>query len=91
MTDTTSLASIVDSWDGQSRLTLHAALVAREDNMADMLRLAGQQFGAAPFAVAEVIAQVGLGTTPSEEERALIRASFIAGMEDLRRQYDVGN
>lgn len=59
-------------------------LIDRENNMADMLRLAGQQFGLYPEIVAEVLASVGMGTQPSPEERQLIRNNFVALMERLR-------
>lgn len=65
---------------------LFMTLRAREDNMADIFRLAGMQFGLFPFIVSEVIAQVGLGTPPSEEERDLIRRAYVEGMEELQRQ-----
>jgi hypothetical protein len=61
-------------------------LTAREDQIADYLRLAGAQFGMYPWIIAEVLAQIGLGTPPSEDERTLIRRQFIEGMEELRRQ-----
>ena len=68
---------------------LRAMLVTREDLMADHLRLAAQQFGLMPQIVAEVVAQLGLGTQPTEEERALIHQNFVALMEQIaeaRRQ-----
>jgi hypothetical protein len=61
-------------------------LVAREDAIADSLRVAGAQFGLYPEIVAEVLAEVGLGSPVSEEERALIRANFVNLMERLRRE-----
>jgi hypothetical protein len=62
---------------------LRALLVAREDNMADHLRLAGAQFGLFPELVAAVIADLGLGTLPTDEERIIIRNNFIAKMREL--------
>lgn len=70
---------------------LKRALVAREDGMRDILSLAGAQFGLFPAIVAEVLAQVGLGTEPSEEERDYIRTQFVALMEELQRQHREGN
>lgn len=66
--------------------TLMALLIAREDNMADHLRLAGAQFGLLPWIVAEVVAELGLGTPLSDEERQMVRQNFVNGMEELRRQ-----
>lgn len=62
---------------------LRALLVAREDNMADHLRLAGAQFGMIPELVAAVVADLGLGTIPSEEEKAIIRQNFVNKMREL--------
>jgi hypothetical protein len=62
---------------------LKALLLAREDNMADHLRLAGAQFGLFPELVAAVIADLGLGTLPTDEERVIIRNNFIAKMREL--------
>jgi hypothetical protein len=69
---------------------LRRALIAREDGMRDILTLAGAQFGLYPFIVAEVLAQVGLGSTPTEEERVYIRRAFDEGMEQLRTAYESG-
>jgi hypothetical protein len=62
---------------------LRALLVAREDNMADHLRLAGAQFGLIPELVAAVIADLGLGTPLSDEERIIIRNNFINKMREI--------
>lgn len=74
---------------------LKAMLVVREDTMADHLRLAAQQFGLMPQIVAEVVAQLGLGTPLSEEERALVHQNFVALMEQIaevqRRQQEEGD
>lgn len=66
---------------------LEAALVAREDGIADVLRLAGQQFGLMPEIVAEVLAEVGLGTPPDEVTRDLIRTNYVALMERLQEEH----
>lgn len=66
-----------------NREALIAALVEREDRIADFLRLTAQTFGLYPFVVAEVIASTGLGTLPTEEERELIRQQYLAGMREL--------
>lgn len=65
---------------------LERALLSREDAIREMLFLAGQQFGLMPFIVAEVLATVGLGTPPPEDERVMIRQNFQRGMEELLRQ-----
>lgn len=74
---------------------LEAALLAREDNMADILRLAGAQFGMYPFIVAEVLRQVGIGTPLSEEEQQMIHEAYVNGMnaliEEQRRAQEGGD
>lgn len=62
---------------------LRALLVAREDTMADYLRLAGAQFGLIPELVAAVISDLGLGTPLSDEEKAIIRQNFVNKMREL--------
>ena len=69
---------------------LVSRLTAREDAMRDQLHMAGMQFGLFPQIVAEVLAEVGLGTPPTEEERAMIRAAFVALMEEIERQQQQG-
>lgn len=69
---------------GQQLLTL---LTAREDNMADLIRLAGAQFGLYPQAVSKVLMDVGLGTAPTPEARALIDGQFVALMEQLQEEH----
>ena len=76
--------SYVDGRFHKGRLTRE--LVAREDFIADQLRAAGAQFGMYPEIVAEVLAEVGLGSPLTTEERALIRANFVNLMERLRRE-----
>lgn len=83
--------SHVGSPDGDVATTrLVAALVDREDNMADQLRLAGMQFGLYPEIVAEVLAQIGLGTQPDEATRLHIRTQFTTLMQRLRDEYERG-
>ena len=67
---------------------LHAALTAREDEIADGLRMAGAQLGAMPEFVAEVIAQLGLGTEPDAETRLHIHNQFHAGMARLQQMIE---
>ena len=64
---------------------LHQALMEREDGMRDLLFLAGQQFGLFPAIVAEVLAEVGLGSPHNDEERNMIRANFNQLMEQFAR------
>lgn len=82
-----SIDDIVTQWieDDSPPETLVMRLQAREDAIADVLRLAGQQFGMYPQIVAEVIASAELGTTPPEAERTMIRAQFSALMESIAR------
>ena len=65
-------------------------LVERENVMADMFRMAGMQFGLYPQIVAEVFAEVGIGTPVDETQRLMIRAQFTALMEELQRQHGGG-
>lgn len=57
---------------------LTSALLEREDEMADHLRLAAINFGLYPQIVAKVLMDVGVGTTVSEEARVMINAQFVA-------------
>lgn len=70
------------------RAVLVASLVERENQVADALRSAGMQFGLYPEIVAEVLAEVGVGTPLSADERLYIRGQFIALMERLRNPPD---
>lgn len=72
------------------RQQLTRALIAREDTMADMLRMAGMQFGLYPQIVAEVFAEVGVGTPVTAEQRVLIRQQFQTLMIELQRQQGLG-
>jgi hypothetical protein len=69
----------------ETRLRMYESLVNREDAMAEVMFLAGMQFGLFPQIVAEVLAEVGLGTPKSDNERRMIRQSFTNLMEALRR------
>ena len=74
-----------------TRRNLHADLVAREDMVCDLLRLAGQQFGLYPEIVAEVFAEVGLGSPISDAQREMVRNQFTALMERLREEHERGH
>jgi len=69
------------------RPALESALLAREDEMADELRMAGMNLGAMPELVAEAIAEIGIGTPPAPEMRELIHQQFHARMEWLQEQF----
>jgi hypothetical protein len=55
-------------------------ILAREDNIADHVRLAARQFNCPAEIVAEVLAQSGLGTPIPNEERKVIRKNFVSLM-----------
>ena len=71
--------------DELTRRRMHAELMNREDAIVSILHLAGAQFGLFPQIVAEVLAEVGLGSPKSDEERAMIRRQFAELMEQVRR------
>lgn len=66
---------------------LIAALVEREEAMADILRQAGMNFGLFPQIVAEVLAQIEMGHLAPEAERAMIRNQFNDLMEQVARAH----
>lgn len=68
------------------RSAMIRALQDREDNMADLLRLAGVQFGLFPEIVAKVLTDIGLGTPLSPEAREHINQQFVALMERLHNE-----
>jgi len=76
----------IDLTDEQ-RAACVQALIDREDRVADVLRMAGAQFGLYPQIVAEVLAEVGIGTPVPEEARAMIRQQFLALMQQLQEEY----
>lgn len=61
-------------------------LVAREDMIADNLRLAATQLGTFPELVAKVMADVGLGSPVTDEEKQLLDQQFVARVQWLQRQ-----
>lgn len=73
------------------RADLLAALVAREENIADLLRLAGAQFNLFPEIVAEMFAQVGLGEPMSADQRRMVHANYHALMDRLRNEFEQGH
>ena len=66
------------------------ALTEREQAIADMLRMAGQQFGLYPQIVAEVLAEVELGGPTPEPQRTMIRTQFNELMDAIRRAHEGG-
>jgi hypothetical protein len=84
-----SVRAILDQVQGLSegeRQALAVALVQRENEMADKLRMIGAQFGMYPQIVALALAEVGLGTPVTEEELALLRQNYINLIEQLNHQ-----
>jgi len=63
--------------------SLTAALVQREQAMADLLRMAGVQFGMYPQIVAEVLAEIEMGEPISVEQRTMIHSQFHLLMEQI--------
>lgn len=66
-------------------------LLAREDAVADMLRMAGSQLGTFPEFVAKVLADVGLGTPIDAEQHQYLNSQFAARLEWLQQQFRDGN
>lgn len=62
-------------------------LTAREDSMADVIRLAGVQFGLFSEIVTKVLMDVGIGTPPTPELRNHINTQFAGRMEWIREQF----
>ena len=80
-----SIADIVNRYplDNEQKVHLTAALMEREQAMADTLRQAGMQFGLFPQIVAEVLAQVEMGEPVSTEQRAMVHFQFHGLMEQI--------
>lgn len=68
------------------RMVLVEALVEREEQIADVLRMSGSDFGLFPEIVAEVLAAIGLGRPMPVEQRVMIHNNYHALMERLRRE-----
>lgn len=84
---TETIAAAVPDLSSEQKQTLVDALIQRENTMADMFRMAGMQFGLYPQIVAEVFAEVGIGTPVDESARTFIRQQYVALMEELQRQH----
>lgn len=82
-----TIARVASDLTAEQRQPLVAALVAREESMADMMRMAGLQFGLYPQIVSEVFAEIGVGQPISEQQRVMIRQQFVALMEELQQQH----
>lgn len=76
--------------DAGSERHLIECLIAREDRIADALRVAGSQLGTYPELVAKVLADVGLGSPVDEQTKALLDKQFTERVqwinEQIRRQ-----
>jgi hypothetical protein len=64
------------------------SVLAREDSIADILRLAGTQFGLYPEIVAKVLMDAGLGTPPTDEVRAMLNRQFADRLAWMREQFN---
>ena len=62
-------------------------LIQREDMIADNLRLAATQLGTFPELVAKVMADVGLGSPVSDEQKQLLDQQFVARIQWLQQQF----
>lgn len=67
------------------RLPLIAALVAREQAMADQIRQAGMMFGLYPQIVAEVLAEIEMGEPITSAQRQMVHAQFNYLMSQIER------
>lgn len=87
------IAALVDQWvaEGAPPEVLTARLVEREEQVADVLRLAGQSYGVLPQIMAEVFAQIRLGTPISTEQRALIHSQYHRVIDAIHRGEDPFN
>lgn len=65
-----------------------AALVEREELIADVMRVAGQSFGLLPQIVAEVFAQIRFGAPIPDDQRAMIHEQFHRVIEQIQRGED---
>jgi hypothetical protein len=85
-----SIAAVVDNAlpgvSAELRAALILALIEREEMIADVLRLAGVQFGLFPEIVAEVLAQVEMGRPISTEQRVMVHSNFHALMQRLQNE-----
>lgn len=79
-----SIREVVEADTGDVE-ALISALTERENEMADLLRSAGMQFGLFPEIVAEVLATLEMGSPLSTTERAHIHSNFHIRMERLSR------
>ena len=88
-----SIDSVLNEFDLNSitHLQLEQRLVQREDAICDLLRMAGIQFGLYPEIVAEVFAEVGLGSPIPAAQREMVRNQFTALMERLREEHERGH
>lgn len=88
-----SIDSVLNEFDLNSVLhhRIEKRLLDREDAICDLLRMAGIQFGLFPEIVAEVFAEVGLGSPIPSAQREMVRNQFTALMERLREEHERGH
>lgn len=84
-----TVRQIVDQYvpaivEGDEREALIAALIAREDAIADMLRIAGANLGASTPLVAFALAETTLGTPVDDETRSLLHVQFHEEVERIQ-------
>lgn len=86
-----TLDQVVTAYGVDPRHPMVLALRTREDQIADVLRQIGAQFGLHPEIVAEVLSNyVPLGTQLSDTERQMIHTNYVNHIEELRRQMGDG-
>lgn len=73
------------------RTALVGELTGRDEALADVLRLAANQFGLYPEIVEEMFCQTGLGGPYDSEQRERARTAYRALMERLQAEHDDNN
>jgi hypothetical protein len=82
-----TVKDVVESHEGADKDALIAALIEREDQIADHLRVAGAQLGTFPEFVAKVLADTGLGTPVDAETKMLLNRQFTERLAWLQEQF----
>lgn len=67
---------------------VEAALIAREDQVADFLRAAGANLGGDAALVAKAIIDIGIGTPPTDEVAAHINHVFAERMAYYQQLFE---
>lgn len=73
--------------DDDLRGEVEAALLDREDRIAEYIRSAGMHLGADPAFVAKAILDIGIGRPPSAEEAGLINHAFAERLAYYQQMY----